>query len=281
MRSALGNLNQLRVELARALANETRLLMIDALKERDRSLADLAALVDLPVEAVVRNIFTLERLGLVVPVSVDGEAWVHLDYEKFQQTLGLFAGQPLIGETRKARPRRVRQGFFQKFCNGQGIDIGFGGDLLADNCQGWDVEDGDAQVLGGVPDASFDFVYSSHTLEDLEDPALALGHWWRVLRPGGFLILYVPHRDLYEKKTRLPSRFNADHRHFFLPDQDDPPDTLGLRPLIERVLNDAEIVYVQVCDEGHTITDPEMHSDGEYSIEAVIKKVAVATITSR
>ncbi len=255
-----------------ALASETRLMMIDALKEGDRSLADLAALVDLPVEAVVRQFDSLERLGLVEPLTVEGEAWLHLDLDKFHQALGLFAGRPLIGETRKARPRRVREGFFDKYCRGEGIDIGFGGDLLSENCQGWDVEDGDAQLLAGAADASYDFVYSSHTLEDLKDPGLALGNWWRVLRPGGFLILYVPHRDLYEKKTRLPSRFNDDHRHFFLPDEDDPPDTLGLRHLIERVLTDAEILYVQVCDEGHTITDPELHSDGEYSIEAIVRK---------
>ncbi|MBU1740254.1 MAG: winged helix-turn-helix domain-containing protein, partial [Proteobacteria bacterium] len=160
MRSLLGNMNQLRVELARVLGNETRLLLIDALKERDRSLDDLAALVDLPAEAVARQIIPLEKLGLVERLTPEGETWFRLDLDKFQQALGLFAGRPLIGETRKARPRRVREGFFEKFCSGQGIDIGFGGDLLADNCRGWDVEDGDAQLLRGVPDASYDFVYS-------------------------------------------------------------------------------------------------------------------------
>jgi SAM-dependent methyltransferase len=177
-----------------------------------------------------------------------------------------------IGETSKARPRRLREGFFEKYCTGRGLDVGSGDDLLAPNCQEWDKEQGDAQYLQGVEDASFDFVYSSHTLEDMIDPSIALKHWWRVLRTGGFLILYIPHRDLYEKKKSLPSRWNPDHKHFFLLDRDEPPDTTGILPLIQRTLSNFRIIYAKECNEGHTITDPQIHSDGEYSIEVVIKK---------
>jgi SAM-dependent methyltransferase len=132
--------------------------------------------------------------------------------------------------------------------------------------------DGDAQYLPGVADHSYDYAYSSHTLEHMSDPAIALKNWWRIVKPGGFLILYVPHRDLYEKKATLPSRFNPDHRHFFLADRYEAPDTIGLLPLIQSALVGADIVYVDTCSEGHTITDPDIHSDGEYSIEAVIRK---------
>ena len=104
------------------------------------------------------------------------------------------------------------------------------------------------------------------------DPVVALENWWRVLKPGGYLLLFVPHRDLYEKKTELPSRWNRGHRHFFLPETDEPPATLGLTNLIRRTLADAEILYVKECSEGHTIADPLMHSDGEYSIECVVRK---------
>jgi SAM-dependent methyltransferase len=175
-------------------------------------------------------------------------------------------------ETFKARARRQRQGFFQMFCQGRGLDIGWGGDLLASNCIGWDLEDGDSEKLKGVEDASFDFVYSSHNLEHMVNVDNALTNWWRVVKPGGHLILYVPHRDLYEKRTRLPSRFSSYHRCFFLPETDDAPDTIGLRPLLRRVLPAAEILSLTVCDEGHTVTDPDLHSDGEYSIEAICRK---------
>jgi tetratricopeptide (TPR) repeat protein len=175
-------------------------------------------------------------------------------------------------ETYKARARRQRDGFFDAYCQGRGLDIGHGGDIMADNCVGWEFEDGDSESLEGVADEAYDFVYSSHNLEHLVTVDKALGNWWRVVKPGGYLIVFVPHRDLYEKRTTLPSRWAPDHRHFFLPDRDEAPDTIGLQPLIERVLPDAELVYIKVCDEGHTITDPTVHSDGEYSIEAVLRK---------
>ena len=152
------------------------------------------------------------------------------------------------------------------------MDIGYGGDLLIENCEGWDIEQGDAEYLYGVKDSIFDYVYSSHTLEHMVNLTIALRNWWRVLKKGGYLILYVPHRDLYEKKISLPSRWNIDHKHFFLLDRDEEPDTKGIIPLIQHTLSNYEVLYAKVCDEGCTITNPEIHSDGEYSIEAVLKK---------
>jgi SAM-dependent methyltransferase len=108
----------------------------------------------------------------------------------------------------------------------------------------------------------------------MSDPELALRNWLRVVKPGGYLILYVPHRELYEKRKMLPSRWNIDHKFFILPEFDEPPDTLGLVQLVKRALGETEIVYHKVCDEGHTIVDPDLHSDGEYSIEMVVRKTA-------
>jgi SAM-dependent methyltransferase len=177
-------------------------------------------------------------------------------------------------ETSKAKSRRLGEGFFEKFCPGKGLDIGYGGDLLTENCQGWDFEHGDAQYLKGLKDSKFDFVYSSHTLEHMISPEISLKNWWRVLKPNGYLIVYIPHRDLYEKKKTLPSCWNSDHKHFFLPENDEPPDTIGVIGLINRVLSNFELIYLKVCNEGHTITDPEIHSDGEYSIEFVLRKTS-------
>ncbi len=137
---------------------------------------------------------------------------------------------------------------------------------------GWDVEHGDAQLLNGLEDSLFDFVYSSHTLEHVADASMALRNWYRVVRPGGYLLLFVPDRDLYEKQRRLPSRFNPEHRRFFLLDRDDPPDTVGLLPLIRRAVPDATIISARRCADGHTIDDPIVHSDGEYSLEVIVRK---------
>jgi SAM-dependent methyltransferase len=46
-----------------------------------------------------------------------------------------------------------------------------------------------------VPSAQYDFVLSSHMIEHTANPLRALSEWRRVLRPGGMLILVVPHRD--------------------------------------------------------------------------------------
>jgi SAM-dependent methyltransferase len=176
------------------------------------------------------------------------------------------------GETSKARARRQREGFFANYCSGLGLDIGYGGDPVVDTCDVWDIEHGDAQFLRGLDAAHYDFVYSSHTLEDLPDPAAALKNWWRVLKPGGFLILYLPDRNLYEKTLALPSRWNSDHKRFFLLEKDEAPDTVGVLPLISSALPGSEIVHAVECREGHTLTDPLLHSDGEYSLEIVVRK---------
>ena len=182
-------------------------------------------------------------------------------------------GRPAyVGETAKAHTRRLREGFFEKYCVGRGLDIGYGGDLLSKNCIGWDLEHGDAQLLDRIGDESFDFVYSSHTLEHVADACEALRNWFRVVKAGGHLILFVPDRDLYEKKLALPSRWNPDHQRFFLLDRDEPPDTIGLLPLIERVVPEAAVVSAHRCGDGCTLVDPMVHSDGEYSIEVLLRK---------
>ena len=184
----------------------------------------------------------------------------------------LFSRPVLTKETAKARARRQREGFFERFCTGHGIDIGYGGDPVVSGCDVWDIEHGDAQDLETIADGIYDFAYSSHLLEHLQDPARALSNWWRILKPGGYLILYVSDRELYEKKQTLPSRFSLDHRHFFLLDRDDPPDTLGMLPLLDGSLGSHEIIYAKLCDDGLTVRDPHRHSDGEYSIEIVARK---------
>ena len=58
---------------------------------------------------------------------------------------------------------------------------------------------------------SMDFVYSSHTLEHVVDYRATLKEWWRVLKGGGTMVLYLPHEDLYPK-IGMPGA-NIDHKH--------------------------------------------------------------------
>ena len=78
----------------------------------------------------------------------------------------------------------------------------------------WDLGDGDATFMESVKDETYDFVHSSHCLEHLLDPEKGLRNWFRILKPGGYLVVIVPDEDLYEQGV-FPSTFNADHKWTF------------------------------------------------------------------
>lgn len=100
---------------------------------------------------------------------------------------------------------KVRQKVLPYLRGDNGIDIGCSRDPITRYCVAYDRSDypeithrGDARNLP-FPDGKFDWVYSSHTLEDFAEPEIVLTEWLRVLKPGGTIALYVPHPDLYAK----------------------------------------------------------------------------------
>ncbi|MFA7290897.1 MAG: methyltransferase domain-containing protein [Rhodocyclaceae bacterium] len=116
------------------------------------------------------------------------------------------------------------------FTRGQGLDLGCGPHKAfphftgVDSCK--DVElfgiemqpDCVVETCAALPqfaDASQDFVFSSHLLEHIDDYAAALKEWWRVIKPGGHLVLYLPHQNLYPR-CGTPGA-NPDHKHDFEP----------------------------------------------------------------
>jgi ADP-heptose:LPS heptosyltransferase len=92
-------------------------------------------------------------------------------------------------------------------------------------------EASDLSVFGS---ASMDFVYSSHTLEHVVDYKAVLREWWRVIKPSGVLVLYLPHKNFYPNVGKEGS--NPDHKHDFLPDDviDAMPDGWDLLENQER-----------------------------------------------
>jgi len=72
---------------------------------------------------------------------------------------------------------------------------------------------GDVARLDMFADATVDTVFSSHTLEHVDDHVAVLKEWWRLLRVGGYLVLYLPHADWYPN-IGMPGS-NPDHRHDF------------------------------------------------------------------
>jgi SAM-dependent methyltransferase len=53
----------------------------------------------------------------------------------------------------------------------------------------------EAVDLHVIPDESYDFVLSSHSLEHTANPLKAVAEWRRILKQSGILVLVVPHRD--------------------------------------------------------------------------------------
>lgn len=189
-------------------------------------------------------------------------------------------------ETEKAKSRREEEKFFQKYCKGKGIDIGCGNQILQSDSMQLDIVpfdkihgNGDATFLKEIKNESFDYVYSSHCLEHIEDLRTCIKNWWRILKPGGYLLIQVPERDLYEKKKELPSNWNQDHKHFFLLDFFEKPNTIGIVPYLGQVLSELGsgrnycFVSARSLQEEVSVKDPNIHSKGEYSIELVIKKI--------
>lgn len=178
------------------------------------------------------------------------------------------------GESRKTYLEKLSNGFFLKYMYGNGLDVGFRGyepDVVSilEGSIGIDMDypGYDGKTLP-FPDNSQQHVYSSHVLEHIDNYQQAIHEWFRVIKPGGYIVTVVPHRDLYEKKLNLPSRWNGDHKRFYTPASllKEFEDTLPL--------NSFRVRHLQDNDKHHDYSTPvEKHSPGEYELELVIQKL--------
>ena len=106
--------------------------------------------------------------------------------------------------------------FAKQFCQGEGLDIG--GDPSRD-CVfpgarpiNLDIED-DNYTAHCLPDGLYDYIFSSMTLEHLDEPWDAVFYWKEHLRPGGTLFLYLPHPDMeYWRPANL-----SKHKYIWAP----------------------------------------------------------------
>jgi len=101
-----------------------------------------------------------------------------------------------------------------KFCRAPGLDVG-GGKWPLEGATCVDLKNGgDAMNL---PEGLFNYVFSSHCLEHLENPVAAIDHWKTRLVVGGVLFLYLPHPAM---EYWLPQN-NRKHLHTWTPEQMD------------------------------------------------------------
>jgi len=132
----------------------------------------------------------------------------------------------LISETSLCRKR------LEKYCIGDGIDVGYGGDPIVPSAITIDMQNpyygpswfgipkpqnlkGDGKDLCWFRDCSLDYVYSSHLLEDFNPREMSqvLSEWLRVLKPGGYLILYLPDEQKYRAHCKkMDTAPNCNHK---------------------------------------------------------------------
>lgn len=122
-----------------------------------------------------------------------------------------------MNEQTKSHATRLRNDDY-RFLRGNVLDIGCGPDPIKlappTTVTGWDLGDGDAQYLETLQDEKFDAVVSSHCLEHMSDVPTALANWSRVLKEGGYMLIYVPSWTFYERR-QWPSPYNGDHKASF------------------------------------------------------------------
>jgi glycosyltransferase involved in cell wall biosynthesis/SAM-dependent methyltransferase len=179
-------------------------------------------------------------------------------------------------EARKTYANNLRNGFIAKYLSGAAIlDIGYRGyesDVLPIVPQAigvdFDYPGYDGEKLP-FDSASQDAVFSSHCLEHVDDARVAIREWFRVLKIGGFLVIFVPHQYLYERKLTPPSNWNQDHRRFYTPATLMADVEAALAPNSYRVryLIDNDLDY------DYTIS-LQQHPAGSYEIELVLEKIA-------
>jgi SAM-dependent methyltransferase len=186
-------------------------------------------------------------------------------------------GRQVGPEVRKTLRMRIENGFFAQFFSGSNIlDIGFRGDNPANQpIVPWAIG-----VDTGYPgydgttlpfeDRSQDTVHSSHCLEHIPNPREALAEWFRVLRIGGFLVLTVPHQQLYERKPVPTSRWGGnEHLRFYT--------VASCTSEIEEALPVGEFRFrlVRDNDAGFDYNkSPTEYPNGCYEIEVVIQRIA-------
>lgn len=136
--------------------------------------------------------------------------------------------------------------------SGKGIDIGAGVWPVRPDVQSFDQVHGDANyITRHVEAAGYDYVFSSHCLEHMRDPDHALQEWWKLVKPGGSMLLVVPDEDLYEQGY-WPSLFNKDHKFTFTISKQQSWSPVSRNLLdMARALPGAELISIRVQDAGY------------------------------
>ncbi len=135
------------------------------------------------------------------------------------------------------------------FCQGFGVDLGSGGDPVVPWAVQVDLNPlarplvhyfGNATKNLPFKDGVLDYVYSSHLLEDFADWDPVLTEWWRVLKPGGYLVILVPDHERFRAAVRGGQGDNLDHKHESRPGE--------LTEYVTRLFPTAQVIADKLTD---------------------------------
>lgn len=119
------------------------------------------------------------------------------------------------------------------YLNGNGLDLGSGGDPVVGSAISVDLPPGeaaeytttnwggplqwrgDARDLSWLRDRCCDYVYSSHLLEDFANWQEVLIEWMRVIKRGGRLVLLVPDQKRWAQAVDAGQPMNSHHAREF------------------------------------------------------------------
>jgi len=204
-------------------------------------------------------------------------------FERVRTALAMWLARPVGVEARKVYWQRLAGGFVERYLSGpQILDIGYRG--------------GNAQAVPIVPqaigvdldypgydgtrlpfaDLSQDALFVSHCLEHIHDYRGSLADWYRVLKIGGYLLIFVPHKWLYERRATPPSALNPDHKRFYT------PGTLLAEIEESLPVNGFRIRHLADNDYAYEYERPiDRHPRGCYEIELVVQKIARPSYSDR
>jgi SAM-dependent methyltransferase len=195
---------------------------------------------------------------------------------RIRMGLAMWLARPVGIEARKVYWQRLADGFLERYLSGAHIlDIGYRGGRaqavpIVPQAIGVDLDypgyDGTTLPFA---DLSQDALFVSHCLEHIQDYRASLADWYRVLKIGGYLLIFVPHKYLYERRPAPPSALNPDHKRFYTPrsllaeiEESLPTNGFRVRHLAD---NDYQYDYELPLDR---------HPQGCYEIELVVQKIA-------
>ncbi len=81
-----------------------------------------------------------------------------------------------------------------------------------------------------LEDNSADFVFSSHVIEHFYDPVSAINEWLRIVKPNGYVVMIVPHKERTfdsEKPCTTLEEFEMRHKSYDK-NKDYPDDHLSI-----------------------------------------------------